>query len=202
VFRKSGILKKEDRRTRNTKDMIKRTFMDLLQSKPMHKISVAEICRNIGINRGTFYLHYMDTRDVLDDLLSEMSEQLNEAIRQMYIKDNWLNNLNRSMYEIFQANREICLVFFENTSPSPYFMKVMEFGREKSIESWMARGKIGKKEADMIYTYISCGCYGIMRSWCLEGFPCRFDEYDRTLSVVITNGLYGFVRRLDENAKH
>lgn len=62
---------KEDRRTRYTRQVIKEAFLKLLEEKEYPKITVTEICRLAEINRGTFYLHYYDTADVLDDLLSE-----------------------------------------------------------------------------------------------------------------------------------
>ena len=58
-----------DRRTRYTRQIIKDSFLDLLKEKPFSKITVTELCRISEINRGTFYLHYYDIDDVLDDLL-------------------------------------------------------------------------------------------------------------------------------------
>ena len=57
---------KEDRRTRYTRQVIKEAFLKLLEEKEYPKITVTEICRLAEINRGTFYLHYYDTADVLD----------------------------------------------------------------------------------------------------------------------------------------
>ena len=50
--------KKQDRRTRYTRQTIKDTFLELLKQKSFTKITVTEICKNAEINRGTFYLHF------------------------------------------------------------------------------------------------------------------------------------------------
>ena len=50
--------RKQDRRTRYTRQTIKDTFLELLKQKSFTKITVTEICKNAEINRGTFYLHY------------------------------------------------------------------------------------------------------------------------------------------------
>ena len=63
---------KEDRRTRYTRQVIKEAFLKLLEEKEYPKITVTEICRLAEINRGTFYLHYYDLEDVLDDVIKEM----------------------------------------------------------------------------------------------------------------------------------
>ncbi|MCI9068520.1 MAG: TetR/AcrR family transcriptional regulator, partial [Lachnospiraceae bacterium] len=64
--------KKEDRRIRYTKKVIKETFLKLLEKNSFAKITVTELCRMAEINRGTFYLHYYDMEDVLDDILEDM----------------------------------------------------------------------------------------------------------------------------------
>ena len=52
--------RKQDRRTRYTRQTIKDTFLEIVKAqKSFTKITVtAEICKNAEINRGTFYLHY------------------------------------------------------------------------------------------------------------------------------------------------
>ena len=47
--------KKQDRRTRYTRQTIKDTFLELLKQKSFTKITVTEVCKNAEINRGTFY---------------------------------------------------------------------------------------------------------------------------------------------------
>ena len=47
--------RKQDRRTRYTRQTIKDTFLELLNQKSFTKITVTEICKNAEINRGTFY---------------------------------------------------------------------------------------------------------------------------------------------------
>ena len=47
--------RKQDRRTRYTRQTIKDTFLELLKQKSFTKITVTEICKNAEINRGTFY---------------------------------------------------------------------------------------------------------------------------------------------------
>ena len=46
--------RKQDRRTRYTRQTIKDTFLELLKQKSFTKITVTEICKNAEINRGTF----------------------------------------------------------------------------------------------------------------------------------------------------
>ena len=48
--------KKQDARVRYTKMVVKSSLLELMQTKPVAKITVTEICEKAGINRATFLL--------------------------------------------------------------------------------------------------------------------------------------------------
>ena len=52
-------VKKEDRRVRKTKRLLRGALTDLLKEKPIQEIKVREIADMVDINRGTFYQHYL-----------------------------------------------------------------------------------------------------------------------------------------------
>ncbi|WP_288201748.1 TetR/AcrR family transcriptional regulator, partial [uncultured Megasphaera sp.] len=64
-------IRKTDRRSRYTCRVIKETLLALLKERPFTKINVSQLCRAADLTRGTFYLHYRDLYDVLDDVLEE-----------------------------------------------------------------------------------------------------------------------------------
>ncbi len=43
--------------------------------KSFSSITITELCRRAGINRGTFYIHYIDMDDLLDDLLADFGKE-------------------------------------------------------------------------------------------------------------------------------
>ncbi|WP_262315981.1 TetR/AcrR family transcriptional regulator [Lacticaseibacillus parakribbianus] len=53
------------KKSAETEASIKAAFVDLLQTKTFEKISVRDLSVRAGINRGTFYLHYVDKYDLL-----------------------------------------------------------------------------------------------------------------------------------------
>ena len=60
--------------TNETKDAIKTTFMELLNRKPLNKITVTEICALADVNRSTFYAYYTDIFDLHRKILKEFYE--------------------------------------------------------------------------------------------------------------------------------
>ena len=44
-----------------------KAFISLLEEKSFEYITVSEICKKAGVNRSTFYLHYENTVDLLNE---------------------------------------------------------------------------------------------------------------------------------------
>ena len=84
------MAKAEYRSAIRSRKLINAALADLLQEKPLDKITVSDVVRRAEINRGTFYAHYSDIPDVIDhliqntfshirDVLSEQSLQLSQV---------------------------------------------------------------------------------------------------------------------------
>ena len=50
-------------------------LLALLAKKDFEYITVKELCKKTGVNRSTFYLHYQNMNDVLDETLSLLSHR-------------------------------------------------------------------------------------------------------------------------------
>lgn len=71
--------RKTDRRTVYTKMVIKDSLLELMKSRRFDKISVTAVCAQADITRATFYLHYYDLWNVVDELLAE-ALQISESM--------------------------------------------------------------------------------------------------------------------------
>ena len=69
----------EDYRVKVTIHLIQQTFIQLLKEKPLHTISVRELCTRAGINRSTFYHHYLDIYDLKQKIEDELYESFTQA---------------------------------------------------------------------------------------------------------------------------
>ena len=64
-------LKRQDRRTVYTVNVIKDSFLELIQNNPYSKITIKKICQTADISRSTFYLHFDSINDVLNAVLDD-----------------------------------------------------------------------------------------------------------------------------------
>lgn len=98
-----------------TKKEIIKTFVELLNEKPFDKITIKEITERCKINRNTFYYHFQDIYNVLEELLREetnkvinasntnnsLEESINFVINNKIAFFHIYNSLNRKRLEYY-----------------------------------------------------------------------------------------------------
>lgn len=65
-----------DRRKRKTQQAIKEACLTLLETKNFETMNVSDITAEADISRGTFYLHYIDKYDMLEQFESTIKENI------------------------------------------------------------------------------------------------------------------------------
>lgn len=63
---------KLDPRVKRTRELIQRSFIEIVDEKGFNSISVQDITARAGINRATFYAHFPDKYALLDYAIGEM----------------------------------------------------------------------------------------------------------------------------------
>lgn len=61
-----------DKRSFRTHKNIKITFLNILQRKELSSITITELCKECGIHRKTFYAHFNNTADILEEIFDEL----------------------------------------------------------------------------------------------------------------------------------
>lgn len=57
-----------------SKRLIKNALSELLQSKDFEEITVTEVVNKAGVNRGTFYAHYNNMTEVLEEIEKQVAD--------------------------------------------------------------------------------------------------------------------------------
>lgn len=104
-----------------TKKLLEDTLVQLMTEKHFNKISIKDLTEKLDISRGTFYLHYKDKYDLLEQKESCILKELNEII------DNILNKLPGNF--ILPTDKEVLLSVFtcmyKYVNENANFMKVI-----------------------------------------------------------------------------
>ena len=78
------MAKAEDRSAVRSRRLITGALADLLQEKPLDKITVTDVVNRADINRGTFYAHYSDIPGVIDSLVDQSFRKIRQALDEQY----------------------------------------------------------------------------------------------------------------------
>ena len=99
----------------NTATKMDLALISLLKKKPFHFITVSEICEIAGVNRSTFYLHYEN----ISDLINECMEYVNQKFLSKFEQDTniFIEKINESELE------ELYLIKSEYLIPYLNFIK-------------------------------------------------------------------------------
>lgn len=69
-----------------TKNAIRRAFIQLLNERPLDKISIKDIAEKGAVNRNTFYYYYADIYALVEDILQLEIQDFQSKLRRY---DSW-----------------------------------------------------------------------------------------------------------------
>ncbi len=68
-----------DLRVKKTQRALMDTFLELLKMKSFNQITIQGLCEHAMVRRSTFYKHYNDKYDLLDQVLNQFFKSLHES---------------------------------------------------------------------------------------------------------------------------
>ncbi len=85
------IKKSTHKNASRSRRLIKQAFGELLNEKPLSKITVTDIVERADISRGTFYAHYLDVFDLYTAIQNNIIEALDAAFNTLGIENIIVN---------------------------------------------------------------------------------------------------------------
>ena len=155
----------ENQRVRLSKQLLKQSLIELLNEKPIHKISVREICDKAEVNRSTFYKYFGSQYDLFNDMENEILHQVNEHLNiTPSIMADDLAQVTK-LVAFVGENAALCRVLINhNVDPNfPDALISLPF-----LRRWIAnhfRDEYTKTEMEYVYGMIVNGGYSIIRMW-------------------------------------
>lgn len=161
-------------RVSQTKLQLANSLKDLMQKKPLNKITVQNVTDHCGLNRQTFYYHFKDIYDLLSWVYNK---ELLEKIEQT---QNWRSSLYIAV-EYAKKNK----VFLRNTNRS-LRKEAMEKILYPYVYHWaslifdsVCDGRsIRQEDRDFLITFFTSAFLNYIFQWIGKGMP-----YNETYSL-------------------
>jgi AcrR family transcriptional regulator len=184
-----------DRRVRKTRKQLRQVLAELLQTKPLKNISVREISDLADINRGTFYLHYKDIYDMIEQIEQEMFAEFT-AIIDKHQPTNLQPTPYPLLLDIFNYladNKDMCAVLLSKNGDADFVDKLKNSIMEKFLANFpkIASDKdaANNKFSRYYYSFIAFGSIGIFQMWLDGNMQESADEMAQLAGAMITGGI-------------
>ena len=159
----------KDKRVIHTKRILRQTLLDLIQKKPLGKITVKELCETADINRNTFYSHYGAPEDIIAEIENEYYETM-RAFQDSAIDDGDDIALIYGIMKTLLENRDYCIVLYGANSNPAVKDRIYKDAYSRIMFTWIQTGKV--KQPDQLrwlFSYLSGGIDAIIRTWVQGG---------------------------------
>ena len=91
-------MKKVDLRIVKTKNSLYSALLELMKDKSFEEIKVSDICNKALVNRSTFYSHYEDKYELLEDCIKDLKESLSTEL----MKNKTINSTKEYYIEMIK----------------------------------------------------------------------------------------------------
>lgn len=159
----------EDRRARRSRKLLKESLLELMKQKTFSDISVRDVTEAADMNRGTFYLHYSGTQELLqsleEDLLSEL-QSLVDAHMQETVAVGSVAPVFEPVLDFVIERRETCAILFASSEASGFFQSLQELVHQNGaplVKTWFHPAD--PRLTDYLLNFLAWGFIGLLREW-------------------------------------
>ncbi|MCM1273031.1 MAG: TetR/AcrR family transcriptional regulator [Clostridium sp.] len=180
-----------------TERVIIETFMRMLNEQPLEKISVKEIVEACGISRNTFYYHYKDIYDLLEDIFETQAQHIYLEHKP---RDSWQEALiqttefalknKRAIYHIYNSvNREQLERYLFNVTQEI----MMDFvrGQAEGLD-------VSEKNITYISLFYKHAVVGIILEWLQRDMKDNAEEVILDLSKIFDGNIRLTLERISK----
>lgn len=186
-----------DVRSQRTRKIIADCFFCLLKEKPASKITVTEICEMAQINRATFYKHYRDVPELLEQQVEEVLQQLKNLLDSM--DGQKMDEMILGMLRLLRADGKRCSMLGSSRGDPSLAMKSFELCYQRAFPMLQRNlpGLSGTK-TQMLYDYLSQGCGGVLTWWLRSGMELPPEEVAKFISEASAGTVKHFGKFISE----
>lgn len=163
---------KADRRVQRTRKLIREAFIALTIEKGFAAVTVRDITEHAEVNRATFYRHYLDKFDLLDQYAEEVYQLLDTpdvapAPTSAGQSSAGAEHLPAGMVQMFEhvrAHAQFYRVMLGKNG-DPGFAEKIQHYIEKRLRQSLPDTQLGQPFAELYLGYVASGSIGVIRWW-------------------------------------
>ena len=182
----------QDRRIKRTKMLLQNALVDLMLEKAVGKISVKELTQKADVNRSTFYLHYLDIYDMLEQMENEFVETIQSFFHDFFtpLPTSMPLTLFVNISEWLEQDKEYYVKLLRGPA-SGYIFEELESRIRDEFLTLLYLIFLDEESLDLRtrVNFTVSGTVGVLRMWVMEGGNISLVELSETIDDILNNGM-------------
>lgn len=184
-------------KNRKTKELIQTSFIYILEEKPFESITIGDITKQAKINRGTFYLHYKDKYDLLNQMEQQLFADLGNYIDELQSRyssttttfEKEQEQLASSLFSFIEKKAPKLKIFLSNHGRAGFHLRFRDAFSEKvrrnleKNEDFKADLKV---PMDYFLSFITSAFLGLIEQWIQNDLDQTPQEMTRLYIDIIS----------------
>ena len=180
--------RKRDRRTEYTCSLIKDAVLELLSQKDYGEITVTAICRQTQIGRGTFYLHYDNMRQVMDELFGDAMAQVKDMLVHVGFEPEEDGDCSYPLCRFLREQKKYQALFFSDSLRSEVMDAIYNSGKDHFLVNMRKRVDTSDEILLSLFYFQLNGCLALARKN-VDCSNAKWDEIQCSVDRFLTHGL-------------
>jgi AcrR family transcriptional regulator len=157
---------KKDRRIRKTRAQLQNGLAKLMKTKSINEITVKELVDEVDINRSTFYLHYTDIYNLLEDIENRLMDEILRVIdSHKNVTDGGLLSIFTDIFTIIDANRDICSALIGEKGDMAFVQRMEDIIASHGVHDLMNQFMLPERPIHYMISFSMSGCIGMLKEW-------------------------------------
>lgn len=185
-----------------TKMAIVKAFEELARVKNVDRITVKEITDKCQISRNTFYYHFKDIYDVLEEMLNQRVEQMIETLELNMQSGNSVQDTRRAGMRYILDNRELFFSLYQSAGVQEvkmYLDKSSSVLGHYLIDRLSEGMNVSERDKDLIISFYQYAHAGMMAEWLEKGMKDDLEERMNRMDVLFEGDI---VMALERSARN
>lgn len=183
-----------DRRVKYTRQVIKDSFIKLLEKKDITKVTVMELCKEADINRATFYRYYVDIFDLLEKMEEEFVVEFQSTYKDFDYTHNELYDYVLALLQACEKHKKLVKILFQMKNGIAFLNEVLQDAYIRCKEKWEHDIPDLSEEIEEYTTaYLFNGTLGIVNYWIQNDFDKDISEIANMVKILSYYGVERFI---------
>ena len=179
-----------DIRVIRTQTALLEALEDLIKTKKLSNITITELCTAAKINRNTFYYHYNNIFEFLDEHKKIIIDDLNEIseISKTHNKQNLVE-----VFSVLKKHPHFLNILISPNCDLDFFNEIFDVASSKASIIFSKDPSIITNREKLLCAYCNAGCNAVIITWIMNDMKETPEEIADFIWLSSKNGIFSLL---------